>query len=254
MKKLFVSSIILGFFLISAVAQTKPHSSNASSAANVNPFHEVDRLMTFGESLERDKQSLAMAERFLANDGSNYQWLWRVARACYFVGDNVAKAEKLRYFELGMNTGQRAIALEPNAVEGHFWIAVNYGGYADQKGVFKSLQMVKKIRAEMENVLRLNDRYYDGNAYLALGEMDRQLPRIIGGNLGRAISRLEQGLRVAPDNLEMKLSLAQAYLEKGRKEDARRQLEDLLKRQINPSRANAERGTQEKARQMLKKL
>jgi tetratricopeptide (TPR) repeat protein len=210
--------------------------------------------MTFGESLERDKQSLAMAERFLANDGRNYQLLWRVARACYFVGDNVAKAEKLRYFELGMNAGQRAIAREPNAVEGHFWLAVNYGGYADQKGVFKSLQMVKKIRAEMENVLRLNDRYYDGNAYLALGEMDRQLPRIIGGNLGRAISRLEQGLRVAPDNLEMKLSLAQAYLEKGRKEDARRQLEDLLKRQINPSRANAERGTQEKARQMLKKL
>jgi tetratricopeptide (TPR) repeat protein len=210
--------------------------------------------MTFGESLERDKQSLAMAERFLASDGRNYQLLWRVARACYFVGDNVAKAEKLRYFELGMNAGQRAIAREPNAVEGHFWLAVNYGGYADQKGVFKSLQMVKKIRAEMENVLRLNDRYYDGNAYLALGEMDRQLPRIIGGNLGRAIARLEQGLRVAPDNLEMKLSLAQAYLEKGREEDARRQLQDLLGRQINPSRANAERGTQEKARQMLKKL
>jgi tetratricopeptide (TPR) repeat protein len=254
MKKLFVLSIILGFFLTSAFAQSKPHSAHVSAAAHVNPFQEVDRLMTFGENLERDKQSLGIAERFLANDGNNYQWLWRVARACYFVGDNVAKAEKLRYFEQGMSAGQRAIAREPNAVEGHFWLAVNYGGYADQKGVFKSLQMVKKIRAEMETVLRLNDRYYDGNAYLALGEMDRQLPRIIGGNVGRAISRLEQGLSVAPDNLEMKLSLAQAYLEKGRKEDARRQLNEILGRQVNPSRANAERGTQEKARQMLKKL
>jgi tetratricopeptide (TPR) repeat protein len=247
--------IILFLFSIPALAQSKTRPAGvSSSAAAVNPFDEVDRLMTYGENLESDKKSLLLAEHALQRDGGNYQWLWRVARACYYVGDNVAGGDKIRLFERGMAAGQRAIVQLPNAAEGHFWLAVNYGGYADQKGVFRALQLVKKIRSEMETVLRLNDRYHDGGAYLALGEMDRQLPRIIGGNVIRAITRLEQGLRIAPDNLEMRLGLARAYYDAGRNEDARRQLQDILGRQINPSRARAERDIQEKARKLLSKL
>jgi tetratricopeptide (TPR) repeat protein len=228
-----------------------PQTRSHASASPLTPFQEADALFTLGEDAERDKKSLAVIERELAKDPGHYQWLWRAARVCYFVGEDAAKTGKLQYFEKGIDAGQRAIAREPNAVEGHFWLAVNYGGYSEQKGVFKALATVKKIRAGMETVLRLNDGYQDGGAYLALGEMDRQLPRIIGGNLGRAISRLEQGLRVAPHNLEMKLALAEAYREAGRKEDARRQLQELAQQ---PARSNADRHVQEKAKQKLARL
>jgi tetratricopeptide (TPR) repeat protein len=236
-------------------SQSKTRVAEASrTTAHVNPYHEVDSLMTFGEEIERDKQSLAIAEQALAGDGSNYQWLWRVARACYFVGDEAGKGDKLRHFDRGIEVGQRAISLKPDSVEAHFWLAVNYGGQAEQKGVFKAMGLVKKIRAEMETVLRLNDRYQDAGAYHALGEIDRQLPRLFGGNLQRAIARLEQGVKLAPDNMPMKFVLAQAYKDAGRKEDARRQLQDIIGRQINSRRAKSERGTQEKARQLLNKL
>ncbi len=236
-------------------SQSKTTLAEASKAATyVNPFQEVDSLMTFGEDVERDKRSLAIAEKALAGNGGNYQWLWRVARACYFVGEGAGNNDKLRHFDRGIQLGERAISQQPNAVEAHFWLAVNYGGYAEQKGVFKALRMVKKIRAEMETVLRLNDRYHEASAYHALGEMDRQLPRLFGGNLQRAIERLEQGVKIAPDNLQMKFVLAQAYKDAGRKEDAHRQLQDIIGRQINPSRAKSERSTQEKARQLLNKL
>jgi tetratricopeptide (TPR) repeat protein len=236
-------------------SQSKTSLAEASrTVARVDPYHEVDKLMTFGEDSERDKQSLAIAEKALAGDGGNYQWLWRVARACYFVGDGAGKGDKLRYFDRGIEAGERAISLKPDSVEAHFWLAVNYGGQAEQKGVFKAMGLVKKIRAEMETVLRLNDRYQDAGAYHALGEIDRQLPRIFGGNLQRSISRLEQGVRLAPDNMQMKFVLAEAYKDAGRKEDARRQLQDIIGRPINPSRAKSERNTQEKARQLLYKL
>jgi tetratricopeptide (TPR) repeat protein len=236
-------------------SQSKTSLAEASrTAPHVDRYHEVDKLMTFGEDSERDKQSLAIAEQALAGDGGNYQWLWRVARACYFVGDGAGKGDKLRHFDRGIEVGQRATSLQPGSVEAHFWLAVNYGGYAEQKGVFKALGMVKKIRAEMETVLRLNDRYHEASAYHALGEMDRQLPRIFGGNLQRAIARLEQGAKLAPDNMLMKFVLAQAYKDAGRKEDARRQLQDIIGRPINPARAKSERSTQEKARQLLNKL
>ncbi len=228
--------------------------SQAQANTQTNSLQEADHLISFGEDIERDKQSLSKIEKALEVNGNNYQLLWRFARACYFVGDNISKAEKLRYFERGIAAGQRAIALSPDAVEGHFWLAVNFGGMAGEKGVLKALQLVRKIRSEMETVLRLNDRYQDGGAYHALGEMDRQLPRIIGGNLKRGITRLEQGVQLAPDNLDMRFALARAYNEAGRKEDARRQLQEILSRQVNSSREKAERNVQGKARRLLSKL
>ncbi len=230
--------------LVAAVAQTKP----------ANPFQEADHLLTVGESLERDKQSLAAIERALTADGNNYQWLWRAARAYYYVGDGSAKNEKNSYFQKGIAFGQRAVAALPNAVEGHFWLAANYGGYSEQVGALKALQTVKKIRAEMETVLRLNDRYNDGGAYLALGEMDRQLPRIVGGNLKRAITRLEQGIKIAPQNLEMKIALAEAYKEDGRKEDARRQLQEVANQPTVASATITDRHARERAQRLLAKL
>jgi tetratricopeptide (TPR) repeat protein len=238
--------LILSLFT-PAPAQTKARAGTPPPT----PFQEADRLFTYGEDTERDKQALAIIDRELAADATNYQWLWRAARVCYFVGEDAPKNDKLRYFNKGIDAGQRAVAREPNAVEGHFWLAVNHGGFSEQKGVFKALMTVKKIRAGMETVLRLNDRYQDGGAYLALGEMDRQLPRIVGGNLSRAIARLEQGLKVAPHNLELRLALAKAFEEAGRKADAKRELQALLSQ---PAHTNAERHIHEKARRMFEKL
>jgi tetratricopeptide (TPR) repeat protein len=249
MRRAVFLALTICFLSTSVFAQSNLRAAAAS--ANANPFQEADHLFTFGEDTERDKKSLGVIERALSTNGKDYQWLWRAARAYFYVGDGAAKSEKLAYFEKGMNVGQRAVAEQPNAVEGHFWLAANYGGYSEQKGALKALTMVKKIRAEMETVLRLNDRYHHGGAYLALGEMDRQLPRIIGGNLTRAIQRLEQGLVVAPNNLEMKLALAQAYQEKGRKEDARRLFQEIAQKQV---KTQAERDVQEKAKRLLGKL
>jgi len=236
-----VSLIFIFFFPAQAKSQT-------------NPFHDVDDLMTYGEDPERDKESLAVVEKSLVKYGSTYQFLWRASRACYFVGDHIAEAEKARLFERGIETGRLAISLEPNAVEGHFWLAANYGGLAEQKGPFKALQMIKKIRAGMETVIRLNELYENGGAYLALGEMDKRLPGIIGGNLDRAILRLEKGLSVAPNNLEIKLSLAEAYLERKRKDEARPLLHEIIKSPIDYTRSKSDHSTQDKARRLLSKL
>jgi len=229
----------------------QPKTKNVAAPANTNPHQEADNLFTFGDDAARDKQSMGVIERALGANGNDYQWLWRAARVYYFVGDQAAKSEKVGYFEKGISAGQRAVAAQPNGVEGHFWLGVNYGGYSDQKGMLKALTTVSKIRAEMETVLKLNDRYQDGGAYLALGEMDRQLPRLFGGNMNRAIQRLEQGVSVAPNNLEMKLSLGQAYEEKGRKEDARRMYQEIIQKQ---SPTKSESHVQEKAKRLIAKL
>ncbi len=214
-------------------------------------FQEADHLFTYGDDTGRDQQALAVIEKALASDGNNYQWLWRAARARYYIGDEAPAAAKLKHFESGIAYAQRAISQLPNAVEGHFWLGANYGGYSQVKGAFSALTTVKKIRVEMEIVLRLNAAYADGSAYLALGELDRQLPRLLGGSVKRAITRLEQGVKSAPRNLDMKYALAEAYQDDGRIEDARRQLNELTQA---AARNRADRNVQEKARRLLAKL
>ena len=236
MQPVIQSLTLLCLFAFAALAQTP---------------QEADRLFTYGEDSTKDIQALGLATRALQTDANNYQWLWRAARGHYYAGDAAKGADRLKNYQAGISYGVRATAAEPNAAEGHFWLGANYGGFGEEKGGVRALGPAKKVRAEMETVLKLNDRYAEGGAYLALGELDRQVPRLFGGNLNRAITRLETGVKLIPPNLELKYSLAQAYRDAGRKDDARRTLNDIIS---GTARKASERGVQTKARTLLAKL
>ena len=193
----------------------------------------------------------------MTTDGKNYDLLWRAARAAYYIGDFGPKEGRVKHYEKGIALSQRAIKLQPNSVDGHFWLAANYGGKADSVsdraqilGDLKALSIVKKIRAGMQTVVKMNEAYENGNAYLALGEIDRELPSVMGGNKKRAITQYEQGLKVAPENLDLKVALSKAYKDAGRKDEARRLLEEVLK--ATPT-TRIQRDAQDEAKQLLNK-
>jgi len=220
---------------------------------STDPVADADALFSYGEDTARDLQALATLTRTLVTDAHNYQVLWRAARAYYQVGDDASASEKQRYFERGIDLGQRAVAQQPASVEGHFWLAANYGGLSEIQGIWQAFQMVKKVRTEMETALRLQPDYEDGSAHRALGEIARQLPGVLGGSLKRAIAYFEQGLRVAPQNMGLKLALAKAYLEAGQRQTSQRLLTEILQMPVRLGRAHADRQTQDRARQLLRK-
>lgn len=258
MRKSTFAVLMLSLVPVLTLAQVKnrapaPASTPTAASASASLIAEADRAFSYGEDAARDRQSLAVIERALAAEPNNYQVLWRAARSYYYVGDSANAKEKLRYYERGIEAGQRATSQQPDGAEGHFWLGANYGGYSEEKGIIQALQTVKKIRAEMEAVVRLNPSYEDGCAYLALGEIDRQMPGLLGGSTKRAITYLEQGLRIAPKNMDLKLALAEAYRDAGRRDEARKLLQEILQMPINPARAKQNRETQEKARKLLSK-
>ena len=142
----------------------------------------------------------------------------------------------------------------PDGIEGHFRLGANYGGYCREKGGITAFRNVNKVRIEMEFVLRVNPAFEEGTAYMALGEIDRQLPKLFGGNLNRATSYLEQGLKAVPASIEIKYALAEAYLDAHLNDLARLELQDALKLPLSTTRTNESRRAQEKARKLLEKL
>ena len=223
--------------------------------AAAGTIDDVDRLFGYGSDHSNERQALQLIEAALKESPNDYQVLWRATRSLYYTADGLAdEKERIKMYERAMEIGARAVAQNPNGVEGHFWLAANVGGFCRDKGGMTAFRNVKKARTGMEMVLKLNDAYEEGAAYMALGEIDRQLPGLFGGNLKRSIATLEKGLTVAPKNPEIKYALAESYREANRKADARKQIQELLELPLNSPRANEYKRAQEKARQLLPKL
>jgi tetratricopeptide (TPR) repeat protein len=228
----------------------------ASGAPSTTPaaISEADRLFGYGADQANERQALEILERALTADPADYQLLWRVARSYYYVGDGAPQRERVSFFERGIDAGKKASRQYADGVEGHFWLAANWGGVCREKGGIAAFKDVKNVRSEMEMALKLNSSYEEGGAYVALGEIDRQLPKLFGGSVKRAITTLETGLKLAPDSTEIRFALAEAYLDSDRKNDARIQLEESLKLPVSAARAYESRRAQEKARALLSKL
>jgi len=226
-----------------------------SIQAQDTPFAKVDKLFIERDQIDSLKQAIAMMEELRAKDQSNYEALWRLARLKYYLADQETDAaKKTKLYEGAIEAAKKAVALDGNRVEGHFWLGACDGEYADLKGALSSLGLVKIIRKEFEAALAINPMYENGAVYLALGQMDLSLPRLFGGSDKRGLERLEQGAQAAPTNIELKLALAEAYNKKGRKDDARRLLESIATTN-DPARSPKELADlRNKARQQLDKL
>lgn len=251
---LIVSAFCVCALAICALAPTLLHAAQADPSAPTTDSEllaESDRLATTSESASQYLASLALLERALSTNPTHYQILWRAARLYYKVGDTAAEPAKAGYFEQGITVGQQAVAQHPGGVEGHFWLGANYGGLSELQGAFKALKTVQKIRTAMRTVLQLQASYANGDAYRALGEIERQLPGILGGNLKRGIAYLEQGVQVAPQNLAMKLALAKAYRDASRTQESQQLLHEILQTPGRAEHASADSKTHQQARELL---
>ena len=240
-------------FIVTVVFMFAPVFVESTFRAQ-DPNTRADELYAARDNVDNLKQLVILMEQSTIRDPKNYEAWWRLARARYYAGDREKdQAKKERLFLSGVDAAKKAIELDDKRVEGHFWYAANEGEYADLKGALQSLGLVKTIRREFESALAINPAYENGTIFSALGQIDLNLPRILGGNEKRGIERLEAGLKVGPDNAELKVTLAQVYIKKGRKDEAKPLLESVIKNS-DPARSPIEMDElRTKARTLLEK-
>ncbi len=196
-----------------------------------------------------------MVEAQRAKEPANFEVVYRVAQYKYYLADREPdKAKRLKLYEAAIEAAKRAVAIDPNRVEGHFWLAANEGEYADLKGALNALGLVKSVRKEFEAALAIAPTYKNGAIYLALGRIDLELPRLFGGNDSRGLARLEAGYQAAPSNAELKMTLAETYEKKGRKDDARQLYQSILDSADPVRTPNELAELRAKARQHLEKM
>jgi len=184
-----------------------------------------------GDSLYKNRSGLKNASEALAlyekgiEVAPHVEAYWKASRAAWWIGDHTAtKKEKLKSFQKGIEYSKKGIALDPNSVESHFWLGANYGSYGESRGVLKSLFLVKPIRKEMEEVLRIDPPFEGGGGYRVLGVVDYKVPEFSGGNKKRALERLTKAYDIAPRNPFTNYYLAEYYVLTKKKDLARKHL------------------------------
>ena len=132
-------------------------------------------------------------------------------------------------------------------------MGANYGGSLEEATVF-GLASVDDVRNEMQTVLKLDEGYQDGSAYMVLGLVDLKTPKLLGGDPQKAVEEMEKGLRFGETNAFLRLHLAEAYQAVGRHEDARQQLDIIINMTPDPNYMPEYKEAVAEARQLLEKL
>ena len=214
-------------------ASTLGDSSNSKTASQY--IAEADQLYSQREDLTKVRQAITLLRQSRLNDYGNYEAAWKLSKFDYYLGSHTNdEREREAAFREGIDMGKIAVQLQPNRPEGHFWLGANYGGSA-QHSTLAGLANVEDIRGEMEAVIKIDEGYQGGSAYLVLGQLYLEAPRMLGGDYQKAIEYLEKGLKFGPNNGLLRLTLAEAYHAVNRNADARKQIDFILQMTPDPN-------------------
>lgn len=237
-------------------ARTQPSSEpKPDAAASAGLVRQADGLYAERDSIEKARQAVALLRQARVADYGNYEAIWKLSKFNYYLGGREDDEQrKLEAFREGIAAGEAAVRLAPDKPEGHFWLGANLGGRAKVQGPLYALSSVTDIRREMETVIKLDEGFQSGSAYLALGEIDLDLPDVLGGDPERAVAELERGLKFGENNALLRYQLARAYYQVGRHADARKQADAILKMKPPPGYKPEYEEAAEGARRLLSKL
>lgn len=227
-------------------------SDQQSAAALVK---QADQLYAQRDDLVRVKQGIILLRQALTADYKNYEAAWRLAMFNYYLGAHTAQAEEReRAYHDGIEAGKTAVKIQTEKPEGHFWLGANYGGSA-RTGVLAGLAAIEDIRREMDEVIRLDPNYQGGSAYMVLGQVYLEAPKMFGGDTQKSIETLEEGLRHDGEgNSFLRLTLAKAYLADKRDDEARKQLDAIAQMKPDPEYLPEYRESSDAARELINQL
>ena len=249
----YLTIVGLLFTLSSCSSDSNVESLINDRQSAASYISQADQMYTQREDLARLQQGIVFLRQAAVADPDSYDAAWRLAKFNYYMATHNDGRERDQRLRDGIAAGKTAVQLQGDKPEGHFWLGANYGGSLESETI-TGLASLEDVRGEMDTVLRINEGYQDGSAYMVLGLLDLKAPKIVGGDPQKAIAEMEKGLRFGGKNAFLRLHLAEAYQTVGRPADARQQLNTILSMTPDPRYLPELKEAQLQARQLLDKI
>ncbi|HEX5890238.1 MAG TPA: TRAP transporter TatT component family protein [Pyrinomonadaceae bacterium] len=258
-RAVMMVSAVVSLVFAGVACQTAPTTDRLAidtgdAKAAADRIAEADALYDGREDINKARVAVAALRQARTADYSNYEAAWKLSRAAFYVGDRTdSDSERDDMFREGVEAGKVAVGLQPNKPEGHFWLGANYGGTAAHS-TLANLSSFQDIKGEMEAVLKIDESYQGYSAYVGLGRLYLQAPRVLGGDANKAIEYLEKGLKLNPNNTVMRLHLAEAFVESNRGAEAKKQIETIMSATPDPKYTAEHKDAVAKAQKLQEKI
>jgi len=241
--------IAIVILFVSALAALPAHPQVPGSL-----IQQSDDLYAGRADLDMAKTALAKLDEALAAKEDAYSVYWRMARLSYWIGDHTADKEvKKRILQQGIEQAKKAVEINPDRADGHFWLGVCYGVYGETRGVLKSLSLVKPIKEAMRRVLAIDPAYDRGGADRVLGRVYHEVPKFAGGGERKSLEHLLKAVEYGPRVGLNLLYLADTYISLDQFDKARETLEFILAMEAEPDLLPETAEEREQARQRLER-
>lgn len=188
---------------------------------------EADKYFDQG-GLENYKQAIELYMQAVTENPSSYEANWKCARAHREYGDE-AKKQKVKdwkdicakYGKAGMKYAQKAIELQPEKPDGHYYYGLSVGIYSDGVSIFTALSegLKDKTQSSFEKTYAIDKMYKDGGPMLSLGRFWAVLPwPLRDRKKSLQYYREYQATQYFATNTEAQLFLAELLIQMGDKE------------------------------------
>jgi len=119
-----------------------------------------------------------------------------------------------KYGKKGMDYAKKAIDIEPDKIEGHFYYGLSVGAYSDGVGIITAVKdgLKDKTEKHLTRAYEINKNYNDATPVLALGRFWQILP-LWYDDPDRALELFKEADKLMPEDSEYRPEL-QVYMGK----------------------------------------
>lgn len=202
----------------------------------------------------------------VAAEPAGYEALCRLSRAESELGELQSGDEQKRTWLSAVEHARAATRSAPDSAGGHLWLAVALGRQALREGARTRLALSREVKASVDRALELDPRL--GRAWhvravwnfklAGLNTMERLAANAVLGGVPRGASfanaerDFQKAIQLEPTYLNHRLEYARLLLDRGRRAEARRELEKAVS--LAPGASALDPRHQAEARRLLAKL
>jgi len=213
---IFISPIYLhnSIYASDLVSISSNEDSNASLKHARSIFLEYHK-----DSMNLDR-SMGILEQILEENPTDTEALIFLSRIWLTYGYAKApnREERIKAYKNGEEIAKKAVGLEPENPDAHFFYVANLASLGNTQGIIKSLFMLPRVRREIDTVLELDPDHAYGLAIQ--GTLFTYLPGILGGDLRLGETYLRMSVRQDPRTSSTKIYLGRNLMRQIRYDDA----------------------------------
>lgn len=209
--------------LIATVLAASFVSTPARAATAADLVDQADRLWAERNDPSRVLQAVELLRTACEEHPDSYDLHWRFSRLCFWMCDGTTDTGRKRAIgKEGWDAGERAIALDPEGIEGYYWAALTMGEHAKDMSVAEAVaaNLEPQFNRYLDTVIAADEGYGEGGALRARACYWYSLPPLMR-SYSRSLEYLKRSNELVPGHPRTLFYMAEVHHAMGNADQAR---------------------------------